>query len=557
MISITNIPHLCATHGIRHAIIAPGSRSAPLAIAFARYPTIQTKTIFDERSSAFIALGMAQHLQSPVVLICTSGTAVYNFAPAIAEAYFQQVPLLILTADRPVEWIGQQDGQTIHQQQIYGKHVKKSYQYSTENYPDVQWYHDRILQEAIFLSQKKPSGPVHINIPLREPLYPLSEKKFYDQHCAKQITKWNAEHYLSEEVFQEMSQVLAKSEKVLVLIGQQHDRSLEFQKIVQKLFQKYIPVIGDVIANVHDQIPCIKNIEWILASQEEEYLLQPTLLISWGKSILSKRLKQFFRKNPPAMHWHFQSEDTIVDTFQSVTDIFSFSPLFFLKKWCQTHVSKMTQQRYFQQWQSKEKIHQNQKEIFFAALPFGDFFVTVKVLEKLPSHSILHVGNSMPIRYVDMVGITTPHVLVYANRGTNGIDGTTSTAIGNALVTDKKVVLLTGDMAFFYDQNAFWHHEKLKNVYIILFNNHGGNIFRLLTGAKHQPELSTHFEGHQLLNASGLAQSYGFDYFCANDRSTLQMILKDFFQASDRLKLLEIKTDKMINQQVWEGWEKI
>ncbi len=549
--SVINIPHLCAIHGIRHAIIAPGSRSAPLTIAFLEHTQIQTKIIFDERSAAFIALGMAQHLQMPVVLICTSGTAPYHFAPALAEAYYQQIPLLVLTADRPVEWMGQQDGQMIDQQQIYGKNVKKSYQYCTESHPDMLWYHDRILQEAIFLSQQKPSGPVHINIPLREPLYLSSEKK-YGQHSVKKIRKWNVEDYLPEKAFEEMSQILAKSEKVLVLLGQQHDRNINFHAMLQGLLQNYIPVIGDITANIHDQMLCIKNIDWVLSAQASVSVLQPTLLISLGKSVLSKRLKQFFRQHQPAMHWHFQPGSVIVDTFQSVTDIFAMSPIFFFQQWNKIYKPTMAQQAYFQQWRSREKICQQRKEKFFSVLSFGDFSATVDVLKYLPTHSILHIGNSMPIRYVDLIGIHTPDVLVYANRGTNGIDGTTSTAIGNALVTSKKVVLLTGDVAFFYDQNAFWHHEKLKNVYIILLNNHGGNIFRLMTGAKHHSALSTHFEGCQPLNAAGLAQSYGFDYHFAENQLALQDILKDFFQTSDRLKILEIKTDKIINQQVWE-----
>lgn len=172
---VYDIAEICAKKGITHAVISPGSRSAALTLAFVRHPSIKTFIIPDERSAGFIALGMAQQLRKPVVTICTSGTAVYNLGPAIAEAFFQQVPLVVLTADRPPEWVAQQDGQTIFQRNIFGAHVKQSYELPvSRQHPDEAWHVNRIINEAVNLSLDLPPGPVHINAPFREPFYPAS-----------------------------------------------------------------------------------------------------------------------------------------------------------------------------------------------------------------------------------------------------------------------------------------------------------------------------------------------------------------------------------------------
>jgi 2-succinyl-5-enolpyruvyl-6-hydroxy-3-cyclohexene-1-carboxylate synthase len=177
---IIDLASICAQKGVKNAILSPGSRCAPITLAFARHPDIQTRTISDERSAAFIALGMAQQLNMPVVLICTSGSAAYNYAPGVAEAFFQQIPLIVITADRPPEWIDQWDGQTIRQTEIYGKHVKGFFQFPDEyGHQDKVWHANRIVNEAINLSKEFPAGPVHINIPLREPFYP-EETEIFD-----------------------------------------------------------------------------------------------------------------------------------------------------------------------------------------------------------------------------------------------------------------------------------------------------------------------------------------------------------------------------------------
>lgn len=175
--AIYDIAEICAQHGIQNAVLCPGSRCAPLTLAFANHAAITCRTLSDERSAGFIGLGLAQQTHTPSVLVCTSGSAAYNFAPSVAEAFFQQIPLVVFTADRPAEWIDQWDGQTIRQENIFGGHVKRAYNLPSDSHPDSVWHINRVVNEAIALAQTFPAGPVHINVPLREPLYPQAGEK--------------------------------------------------------------------------------------------------------------------------------------------------------------------------------------------------------------------------------------------------------------------------------------------------------------------------------------------------------------------------------------------
>jgi 2-succinyl-5-enolpyruvyl-6-hydroxy-3-cyclohexene-1-carboxylate synthase len=197
---IFDIAEICAWHGIHQAIVCPGSRCAPLTLAFSRHEEITCRTVSDERSAGFVALGIAQQTRMPAVLVCTSGSAAYNFAPAVAEAYFQETPLIILTADRPKEWLDQQDGQTIRQDNLFGKHVKKYYELPQDyNHQETPWHIHRIINEAILASQEYPKGPVHINVPLREPLYPEANEKIGFTKKVKKVAVGKSEQLITQK----------------------------------------------------------------------------------------------------------------------------------------------------------------------------------------------------------------------------------------------------------------------------------------------------------------------------------------------------------------------
>jgi 2-succinyl-5-enolpyruvyl-6-hydroxy-3-cyclohexene-1-carboxylate synthase len=316
-----------------------------------RHPEIVTRTISDERSAAFIALGMARQLRQPVGLVCTSGSAVYNYAPAIAEAYFQQIPLIIFTADRPPEWTDQLDGQTIRQYNIYGQHIKKSYELPPEqNHSDVLWHAVRIVSEAINLSNTYPFGPVHINVPVREPFYPEKDETMVFDKDVKVIRQTEGKLSLSSEVIDQLKQYWDTFQRKIIVCGQyalDPKVSFSLERVSQN---QQIPVVADIISNQHAVSTAIKHTDTILAQKDEVLLqsLQPDLLITFGLSVISKNLKRFLRQYPPKVHWHIQPAGEVADTFQALTQIIHTDPATFFDLVSEFFANTVEQKDYFQ-----------------------------------------------------------------------------------------------------------------------------------------------------------------------------------------------------------------
>jgi 2-succinyl-5-enolpyruvyl-6-hydroxy-3-cyclohexene-1-carboxylate synthase len=553
--ALYNIAEICAQKGIRYAVISPGSRSAPLTLAFAKHPDIQTKVIADERSAAFIAMGMAQKLKQTVVLICTSGSASLNYAPAIAEAYFQEIPLLILTADRPPEWIDQQDGQTIRQQNIYGKHVKAAFELPVDySHSDAVWHINRIVNEAINLTQHEQTQPVHINVPIREPFYPLENEEITFDKNTRIIHQIRTIKNPAQIDWQHLMELEEQCEKQLIVVGQTPMNSVLLHTLpqIEKKGIFRIPIIADLIGNAYPFGKTISHHDLILMQDDEKLKksLQPDLLITIGKSVLSKALKQFLRKYPPRYHWHIQEHGQVADTFQHLTHILPISPEKALEYYLSYTRKKIQKDDYAALWLSEEiKAEKFLKSFFEKQHPFNEFLAVQQVMQRLPDGSVLHLANSMPVRYANYLSLAPEkNIEVFANRGTSGIDGSSSTAMGAALATDKLVTLITGDMALFYDRNAFWHNYLPKNLRIVVLNNFGGGIFRLLPDSGKLPELEEYFETKQHYSAKALAKEYKLEYECASDVQQLSKILDTFFLPGKKTKILEIQTDSKKNE---------
>jgi 2-succinyl-5-enolpyruvyl-6-hydroxy-3-cyclohexene-1-carboxylate synthase len=574
---ILSIAEICARKGFKHFVLSPGSRVAHLAIAMVRHPQIETFTLTDERSAAFVALGMAnQALQAAILsqktahwvgLACTSGTAVYNYAPAVAEAFYQQVPLLILTADRPPEWIDQQDGQAIHQSHIFGKHVKASYELPADyTHPDAVWHIQRIVNEAINLMQTKPYGPVHINVPIREPFYPSeTEEVKYDKNT-KIIQVIDNQSVISKLIWNELIADWESLTKKLIVLGQDYAQP-HLLKALQCLHQDFrIPMVADIIANAHT-LPDLLRFHDTFLMSEDSFLkqkLQPDLLITCGKSLISKNLKLFLRNYKPHQHWHIQPAGVPADTFQTLTHHIKVEPSYFFQQLYadldfQTMLERDEEGEendYNTLWQSKNRgaaklIYQfasNHKP-----LKFNELSIVNEIIEHLPPRGILHLANSMSVRYANFFGLaSSSEMQVFANRGTSGIDGSTATAVGSAWLEPNKIVcLITGDLAFFYDRNGLWHNYLPANLRIILLNNQSGNIFRMIEGPSRQPELEEYFETFHSLTAQNTAQDFNLIHYFAQNFEELKNQWQDFFAQSDKPKLLEIKTDKKINAEVF------
>ena len=565
--SITRLVQICARKAVTHFVISPGSRSAPLTITLARHPDMHTRVVPDERSAAFLALGMAQQSWQTIGLVCTSGTAVLNYSPAVAEAYYQHVPLLILTADRPPEWLEQQDGQTLNQHGVFDKHVKASYQLPVDfAHPDAIWYIERIVNEAINLTQAFPPGPVHINVPIREPFYPLAGEEIVFPENVKTTRYWESEQILSPEQWVQIREIWEESPRKLIVAGQLTYQPKLLAVIKQMQQELEIPVVGDILSNLHQIPETIRLADAILMLKDQDLRreLAPDLLITFGNSVISKNLKLFLREHKPVIHWHIQPGGKVADPFQTLTDVIPTQPLYFFGKLFadidyQSFLNEddvESNSSYFAAWQAQERQARQHLRHTFAEVPFSEFEAVYEIMHVLPDNSLLHVANSMPIRYANFVGLQHGQsVALFANRGTSGIDGCTGTAVGAAWMSNRPVTLITGDMAFLYDRNSLWHNQLSDNLRIIVLNNHGGGIFRLIDGPSAQPELADYFETHQRQTAENTAKDFGLSYQRCQTRQELQLLLPDFFVPTGKAKLLEIETNPQENEQVWRKFK--
>lgn len=560
--SIYDIAAISAKKGLRNAVLCPGSRCAPLTLAFTRHPDIKCKTISDERSAAFIALGMSQASGQPTVLVCTSGTAAYNFAPAVAEAFFSKIPLVIITADRPTEWIDQHDGQTIYQTGLFGKHVKRSYQLPQEyEHPDNGWAINRMVNEAINMSRQEPRGPVHINAPFREPLYPSSEDSFSYSDSVRIIEESSPLFDLSPKQKEEIKIAWPSFHNILMVAGQLGLDNALIQSVTNFLTTHNIPLVGDVISNFHPIEKLVSHSDLFLGQSKPEVLqtLKPDLLITFGQSTISKNLKLFLRKYNPSQHWHIQTAGDVADTFQHVTKIIRCEPAKFFDFLSSMgngeSFESQRQNNYHKLWEIEERRSMRALEEHLSSKDFGELELVNEIIQNLPRGCSLHIANSMSVRYANFIGLKSSHqsVKVFANRGTSGIDGCTSTAMGHALLGDTLNVLITGDQAFFYDRNAFWHNYSVPNLRVVLLNNHGGIIFKMIDGPGDTAEAAEYFITNQRLNAKNLCDEFGIEHLKLDNKRKLKNLVRDFFEPDGKARVLEFESDLTLNKTLFEN----
>ncbi|ANQ47974.1 2-succinyl-5-enolpyruvyl-6-hydroxy-3-cyclohexene-1-carboxylic-acid synthase [Flammeovirga sp. MY04] len=553
LVEVGNFVEQLYQKGVRDVVLSPGSRVAPLALAFARHPQINTKTVSDERSAAFIALGIAQQTNSPVAIACTSGTAALNYAPAVAEAYYQRVPLIVITADRPTEWIDQWDGQTIQQQNIFGKHIKKAYHMPVDlSHEDAKWYRQRIGAEAMCNALEYPSGPIQINWPLREPFYPEEGEQFIYESTPQSTREIiQSEPYLDQETWEEkLIPLFESNKKVLIIAGQQQRNDY----IVEHLNQLNIPVVSDIISNYGSVDQAIIHQDVFLTPTVIEEL-QPDIVITFGMSVISKNLKLFLRKNPPKYQLHIQEAGEVPDPFQSLSTVIRSTPEAFFDQLSDFELS--FDDDFLNYWKEADDKVKANKTDFFDLLSFSELEIVNHLINELPKNAVLHLANSMSVRYANFIGLQRPDVDVHANRGTSGIDGSTSTAIGYAISDkDRPHFLLTGDLAFFYDRNAFWNNYLPSNLKVLLLNNQGGVIFRMIDGPTRQPELEEYFETEQRTNAHHLAKEFDVHYWGINSKEEFYFNYQEFLTKNDKPSIFEVFTNKNISKNTFKAFKK-
>ena len=531
---------ICHKKGINHIVISPGSRNAPLTIGFVENTVFDCFSIVDERCAAFFALGMAQQLKCPVVLTCTSGSALINYYPAIAEAFYSDIPLVIISADRPKELINIGDGQTIQQENVFANHIL--YSANCKNGKEHLIYNENEINKAFNIAIEQ-QGPVHINIPFSEPLYEtvnelqvqptiipvdIPEKKTLIE-LNPFVNKWN------------------NSEKKVILIGALAPNSIEQNFIDQLANDESVVIFKETTSNIY-HYNLFPSIDQLIAPLEEDDFkgLQPDILITFGGMIISKKIKAFLRNYAPKEHWHVDTKKAY-DTYFCLKHHFKMTPNNFLNEFLkQTNTSDST----FQKDWLKVKQHRLERQVLYeASIPYSDFKVFSEIVKALPHNIQLQLSNSATIRYSQLFNLDKS-IEVFCNRGTSGIEGSTSTAIGAAYVSKNPTVFITGDLSFLYDSNGLWNNYIPDNFKIIVINNEGGGIFRILPGDKNSENFKTYFETRHHLTAEHICKMYDFDYSSVTDEASLENSLNSFFKKSNTPKLLEIFTPSEVNDKV-------
>ncbi|WP_226063686.1 2-succinyl-5-enolpyruvyl-6-hydroxy-3-cyclohexene-1-carboxylic-acid synthase [Kaistella polysaccharea] len=537
--SIQILGYLLKEYGIYDVIISPGSRNAPLAIHFSEMDELNCYSIVDERSAAFVALGMAKSLKKPVAVSCTSGSAAANYYPAVTEAFFQNTPLLILTADRPTDYVDIFDGQTIRQKDLYQQHSYGDFQLLEDSQENADEENFSIIKKAIEVCFEK-QGPVHINIPLEEPLYQLVSELPKFSPVEKTI------RYSQFEFSPNLAAEWNTSKRIMILVGTR-DYSEELEMQLSQLVKNHsVVILKEANSNLRHEKFFGHIDRYIFNFTEEDFkLYAPDLLITVGQNVVSKKVKQFLRKAKPANHWHID-EVWHPDTYFALTEKIKTSPEKFFAKLL--NFIKLEPSPYFNLWDVLRDKKDLKHAEYCLATGFSDFKLFEILPGKLPKNVNLHISNSSAIRYAQLFDF--PHNSIYCNRGTSGIDGSTSTAMGYAMKSAEQTVLVTGDISFFYDINGLWNNYIPPYTRIIVFNNGGGDIFKIIPGPSTTKALDEFIMTKHHKNTEHLAKHFGFGYTKVDDEETLIRVLDNFFKHDERPKILEVDTTEIENAEI-------
>ena len=547
---------LLVAAGIRHAVVCPGSRNAPIVHNLNECPDITCYPVTDERSAGFYALGMALCKGEPVAVCVTSGTALLNLAPAVAEAYYQHVPLVVISADRPPQWIDQLDGQTLPQPDALGRFVARSVSIPDVTDMESHWYCNRLINEALLEATGRRELPVHINVPLSEPLFQFDVEELPDEgttiRCCGIIDLWDIDHCGLRADFW-------SAKRPMIVIGQNRETLLkdhELQFLKKHAVVLYEPLGSDIGTTHFDEV--------LYAMGEDEGLLPDFVL--YGGQVVSKRLKQFLRKATDADFWELSLDGQLHDTFMRTKGVLE-SRFSNVLMWLEAAVSDTkTWEDYLDKEfgelpDTSEFVNRWQKELGRVSLiaenanpPYSQMAV-IKHFEQQLNQSdiqaIMHYANSTAVRLACIYSTS----YVFCNRGVNGIDGSLSTAAGFSCVTDYQVFCVIGDLSFFYDQNALWNQNLRGNLRILLLNNGKGGIFNMLPGLEQSPARDKFVSAEHQTSAEGICQQNRVDYQKADDMPSMQKGIDWLINTeSSRPLLLEVFTDAAEDERVYRDY---
>jgi len=546
--------------GVRYACISPGSRSTPLTYAFATNKKVKSFAIIDERSSGFFALGLAKATNSPVVLVCTSGTAAAEFYPAIIEAYQSKTSLIICTADRPPELQNVGANQTINQNNIYKNHICW---FADAGLPQATKKRlsciKNIAREAVVECSIKNIGPVHINFPFKKPFEPNT---FTDEITSKELqisqstpkidlNREFKENSTNKKTLQFISKKIIDNPKGVIAVGVDNYPKGFFRACNQLSVKTSFPILGDAASNIrfsaYSKQNVLSNFDSYLRSQKFLSKHKPGYVIQFGRNFASKALSQFIDE--------CSCEKLLVNKFgdwnnysNKSSRIFAFEPERFclelsalIKKSYRSKQNRNWLNSFLHVDKAAERIkHEIIDKSFFP----NEIRIIAELLKEIPNGSNLMVSNSLPIRDLDLAAsLINKKITVFHNRGASGIEGIISTALGIARASKTKTFLLTGDLAFYYDMNSLLTAQKNSiPLVIILINNNGGRIFEALPIAKYKNVFEEYFATPHNLNFSKFIKGFGGNYFDVKSWSSFRKILKQT-GATNNFSVLEIKTD--------------
>lgn len=531
---------LLVAHGVRHAVVSPGSRNAPIVHNLNECPDIACYPVTDERSAGFYALGMSQALTKPVcvkepVVVCvTSGTALLNLAPAIAEAYYQRWPLVVISADRPPQWIDQLDGQTLPQPDALGRFVAKAVSLPEPRDDEERWYCNRLVNEALLKSRE--GFPVHINVPIAEPLFSFTTQTLPVQRKIEQIgSLMNSRLY--HETF---LSAFFQAQKPMVIVGQTYFDNFCMAADLYEI-GAYAVVLSESLTNTVERC----HFDEVLPLLEGDDSYKPDFILYLGGTLVSKRLKRFIRGLSDVSVWSVSEDGAVYDTFMHLTGIIKgsvYEATVLLMDAIEQSTATHTE-TFVERWNrllQRASAHADAYEPAYSQMAAVKWFERRIGEKKISKKASFHYANSTAIR---LANIYACHY-VYCNRGVNGIDGSLSTAAGFSLVKDDTVYCVIGDLSFFYDQNALWNQNLKGNFRVLLLNNGKGGIFNMLPGLEQSPVRDSFVAASHQTSAEGICQQNHVVYLRADDMEQMQKGIETLLSLeSDRPVLLEVFTN--------------
>lgn len=547
---VRRIVSLFAKKGIRHVVVSPGSRNAPVVQTFHGHGGFEMYSVPDERTAGFFALGIAMKTRRPVVLNCTSGSALLHYGPALVEAYYQNIPLIVLSADRPAHLIDQGHGQSMRQENVFANYVKASLQIG-EAHQSEPWFLDSKINEVLSHTYGEDEGPVHINLPLDEPLYDFVE---YQEEDVRLIRYPLFQKSLAPTTKKRLEEEWNRHSRIMIIVGQHPPRHKLNQWLQTMAEEKNVVILTEHTSNVRGDFFRVENIDRCIFPLDkaawESY--KPELLITTGKEIVSKKIKQFLFRTGDFNHWHIGKNVDHRDTFAALTEILRIPPADFLAA---IHDFSTKPPDYKNRWQHRADEAAQRHERFLVQAPWSDLKAWDFIISRLPDDLILHLGNSASIRY-GLLFDMPESIDFYSNRGVSGIDGSTSSALGFAAVeTEREVWLICGDISFLYDRNALWMTPQPKNFKVIVINNGGGGIFRFIDGPSKTDVSKTFLETQHRQEVAGSVRETGIPVYSAADMNELTDIFPKFAQTTS-MAVLEIRTPTEENDLVLKNYFK-